>query len=62
MLTKTRNTRGSIITFWIEGATVVPIVIMLCSLPWCPESPRFLMLTAMDENKAEKGQKPNSKV
>ncbi|XP_065926202.1 solute carrier family 2, facilitated glucose transporter member 1 isoform X3 [Magallana gigas] len=36
------------------GATVVPIVIMLCSLPWCPESPRFLMLTAMDENKAEK--------
>lgn len=30
---------------------------MLCLLPCCPESPRFLMLVTMDEDEAEKGQK-----
>uniref|UniRef100_K1QX46 Solute carrier family 2, facilitated glucose transporter member 1 n=1 Tax=Magallana gigas TaxID=29159 RepID=K1QX46_MAGGI len=36
------------------GATVIPIAIMLCLLPCCPESPRFLMLVTMDEDEAEK--------
>lgn len=62
MLTKTRNTPESIITFWLIGATVVPIVIMLCPLAWCPESLRILMLAAMDEDKANKGQKALSLI
>lgn len=43
--------------FLFKGATVIPIAIMLCLLPCCPESPRFLMLVTMDEDEAEKGQR-----
>lgn len=45
------------IFFLFKGATVIPIAIMLCLLPCCPESPRFLMLVIMDEDEAEKGQR-----
>lgn len=38
------------------GATVIPIVVMLCLLPWCPETPRFLMLVTKNEDEAEKGE------
>lgn len=30
---------------------------MLLLLPWCPESPRFLMLVTKDEDEAEKGER-----
>nr|XP_022335856.1 uncharacterized protein LOC111132344 [Crassostrea virginica] len=36
------------------GATVISIAVMLLLLPWCPESPRFLMLVTKDEDEAEK--------
>ncbi|XP_056000951.1 uncharacterized protein LOC125664327 [Ostrea edulis] len=39
---------------YVLGATVIPIVVMLCLLPWCPETPRFLMLVTKNEDEAEK--------
>ncbi|XP_062590446.1 membrane transporter D1-like [Saccostrea cucullata] len=39
---------------YVLGATVIPVAMMLCLLPWCPESPRFLMLVMKDEDEAEK--------
>lgn len=34
---------------------------MLLLLPWCPESPRFLMLVTKDEDEAEKGERAKKK-
>ncbi|VDH89420.1 MFS transporter, SP family, arabinose:H+ symporter, partial [Mytilus galloprovincialis] len=37
------------------GMTIVPMCFQLCTLIWCPESPRYLMLLKNDEESAEKG-------
>ncbi|CAG2214609.1 inx [Mytilus edulis] len=36
------------------GMTIVPMCFQLCTLIWCPESPRYLMLLKNDEESAEK--------
>ncbi|XP_052082052.1 solute carrier family 2, facilitated glucose transporter member 3-like isoform X1 [Mytilus californianus] len=39
------------------GMTIVPMCLQLCTLIWCPESPRYLMLLKSDEESAEKALK-----
>ncbi|XP_041944481.1 solute carrier family 2, facilitated glucose transporter member 1 [Alosa sapidissima] len=41
--------------FWplLLGFTVVPAVAQCCLLPFCPESPRFLLINRNEENKAK---------
>nr|XP_028599656.1 solute carrier family 2, facilitated glucose transporter member 3-like [Podarcis muralis] len=41
-------------TLWplLVGLTVVPAVLQCAALPFCPESPRFLLINRMEEEKA----------
>lgn len=36
------------------GMTIAPMVFQICTLIWCPESPRYLMIFHNDEESAEK--------
>ncbi|KAK7481391.1 hypothetical protein BaRGS_00027347 [Batillaria attramentaria] len=36
------------------GFTVVPVIFQLLTLTWCPESPRYLMVSLGEEDEAEK--------
>lgn len=40
---------------YIAGLGVVPCVIQIFTMPFCPESPRFLLLTKNRERQARKG-------
>ncbi|XP_021375506.1 solute carrier family 2, facilitated glucose transporter member 1-like [Mizuhopecten yessoensis] len=39
---------------YLLGCTLVPMVFQLLTLPWCPESPRYLMINKGNEDMAEK--------
>jgi SP family facilitated glucose transporter-like MFS transporter 1 len=37
---------------WLLGLTIVPGIIQLLTLPFCPESPKYLLLDKEDEERA----------
>lgn len=39
---------------YLLGCTLVPMVFQLLTLPWCPESPQYLMINLGSEDMAEK--------
>lgn len=40
------------------GVTVVPTVLQMSFLPFCPESPRFLYIVRCQEHQAKRGEGP----
>lgn len=40
------------------GVTVVPTVLQMSFLPFCPESPRFLYIVRCQEHQAKRGEAP----
>lgn len=37
------------------GFTIIPAILQCAALPFCPESPRFLLINKMEEEKAQAG-------
>lgn len=41
--------------FFIAGLTIVPTVIMLCTFPLCPESPKYILINQGKDVAAQQG-------
>ena len=41
---------------WLLAITAVPAIFQVATLPFCPESPKYLLLDKDDEMAAEKGE------
>lgn len=40
---------------WLLGFIIIPAILQCVALPFCPESPRFLLINKMEEEKAQAG-------
>lgn len=41
--------------FLFLGVSIIPVIIQMLSLPWCPETPHHLIMHDEDEAEACKG-------
>ena len=44
---------------WLLALTAVPAILQVATLPFCPESPKYLLLDKDDEMAANSGNKVN---